>query len=453
MSVMYTHAMIAPDSRIKSNYKFIPNALHPFDQMKFVLEQYIYDDYLRSTCGVSLVTDDLRKTIDSYSRNLPNKILTKDIPLNSLYQQGLKLIDFFKSKVKTYIPEDQCFNLYQIFAHAPMQTYYNSLYTCTMNKMFLDEYLFSFYYWINKNEFPEETMHECALFVPQMELVKGCETEQRTPDTHQAIVLTPRFMESFGRKNMNRDSINRDNLGSLFDKFDMRRYTLDEVLCMLAGFSLDHSKYVMTNASIARVNPSFADICYDLVTGSSFVDLDSAGKNRIPDLDNWLKSITRMISNGKLKTGQDNELFGQFLAKIGSSADLVNYFSKPITQISATEALAFRSSTFAGIFSDRLVAGTEDLEESDTKKTTKSLPEIDPDKMLLEIANPDETMSDYIYRETVASRISMILDNPPANARPNDLLILKRWRAKWLYLASISCLRDFLTRISLRLSM
>lgn len=453
MSVMFTHAMIAPDSHDIINYKFIPNALHPFDQMKFILEQYIYCDYLMSACGVSMVTNDFSKTIDSYYKNLPNKILTRDNSLNSLYLTGIELIERFKTHSGARLNDGQCFDLYRIFAHAPMQTYYNNLYTSTMNKMFLDEYLFITTYWVNEQEFPDLTMYECALFVPQMTLTKGCETEQRTPDVHQAIVLTPRIMESFGRKNQSSKWFESSFLGELIEKFDMRRYSLDELIGMLAGFSLDHSKYVMTNNGIYGSQPSFADICYDLVTGSSFVDLDSAGKNRIPDLDTWLKSITRMISNGKLKTTQDNELFGQFLAKIGSNADLVNYFTKPITQISATEALAFRSSTFADIISDRLVAGMEDLEESDKEKTTKALPEIDPDKMLLEIANPSETMSDYIYRETVASRISMILDNPPANAKPNDLLMLKRWRAKWLYLASISCLRDFLTRISLRLSM
>ena len=94
---------------------------------------------------------------------------------------------------------------------------------------------------------------------------------------------------------------------------------------------------------------------------------------------------------------------------------------------------------------------TSDDDDTDKKKTDKK-PTIDPQKMLIELASPDETMSEYIFRETVARRISDILRNPPENARPNDLLMLKRWRSRWLYLASISCLRDFLTRVSIRLS-
>ena len=79
-------------------------------------------------------------------------------------------------------------------------------------------------------------------------------------------------------------------------------------------------------------------------------------------------------------------------------------------------------------------------------------PPLDPKMMLLELANPTQSMSDYIYREMVARRISYIIKNPPENALPNDILMLKRWRSRWLYLASIACLRDFLSRVSIRLS-
>lgn len=448
MSVMFTHAMIASDSSDKQ-YKFILNALHPFDQMKFVLEQAIYREYLKECCGESsIIIKDLAKTIESYYRSLPNKISGRDIPLNTLYADGMgvlgKLFDNF------YLVEDEVRTIWRIFSHAPMQEYYNSLYSSTMTHNFLVQWCLircasSF---LNK-EYPENKIYECALYIPQVKLHKGADTEQVLPDNHVVIELAPKSMESLDLTDTYTVQLN--NLRKLISRFDMRRYTLDDLIGILASFSIDHSKYVMTNRGELGYN-SIPDVCYDLVTGSSFVFLDSAGKNRIPDLDNWLRTFKEMILNGKLKTTQDNELFGEFLSKIGARADLINYFTKPITQISATEAYAFRSSTFADYISDRLFAGTESLEESEPSEK-KVLPEIDPNKMLLELASPSETMSDYIYRETVANRISMILRNPPENAMPNDLLMLKRWRSRWLYLASISCLRDFLTRVSLRLSM
>jgi hypothetical protein len=157
-----------------------------------------------------------------------------------------------------------------------------------------------------------------------------------------------------------------------------------------------------------------------------------------------------MIKTGHLGAVKDTELFGELLTKIGEHQDIVNYFTKPITKISATEALAFRTSVYADIVSDRFSPGCESMEEEEDN--SKVQPEIDPSKMLLELAKPSEPMSDYIYRETVSRRISNLLKSPPENAMPNDLLMLKRWRSRWLYLASISCLRDFLTRVSLRLS-
>ena len=96
---------------------------------------------------------------------------------------------------------------------------------------------------------------------------------------------------------------------------------------------------------------------------------------------------------------------------------------------------------------------TSDTGDESDETTEKVKPQIDPQKMLLEISNPqNEALSDYMYRELVAQSISAIIKNPPNNARPNDILMLKRWRSRWLYLASVACLRDFLTRVSLRLS-
>jgi hypothetical protein len=244
-----------------------------------------------------------------------------------------------------------------------------------------------------------------------------------------------------------------------------------------------------------------------MVTGSSFTT-NYAGNDKCEDRSVWIETLRDMILKGQLQSDIDGELFGELLARIGENSDLVNYFKKPITVVSATEALAFRGSVFAEFLPDKIEAGLEAMDEkdqdsdesdnendstgedadaetsnddtsadtgddtettpdegsTDTAETTtpepekkdqsaeKVRPQIDPGKMLLELANPTDSMSDYIYRETVSRRIASILKNPPENAMPNDLLMLKRWRSRWLYLASIACLRDFLTRVSLRIS-
>jgi hypothetical protein len=234
-----------------------------------------------------------------------------------------------------------------------------------------------------------------------------------------------------------------------------------------------------------------ADVCYDAITGSSYVSDDLAAGANIVDKREWVKFIQDKISANELQPVHDNRLFGEVLELLGVDTDIVNYFSKDIHQISAQEALAFRNSVYASVADDKfLTVGTEadtnnvdidtteggdtDVEvgtdtdgdtdlgddssfdtptEDDDKPADKVKPQIDPERMLLELAKPGASpLTDYLYRSIVAERIDSIIKQPPENARPNDILMLKRWRANWLYLVSVACLRDFLTRISLRLS-
>jgi hypothetical protein len=185
----------------------------------------------------------------------------------------------------------------------------------------------------------------------------------------------------------------------------------------------------------------------------------------------------------------DRGLFGELLSRMGEDSGIVNYLTKPVETITASEAMSFRRSVYANLIQERIVgveaaedtppdATAEDAGEADPTATDEAStedpsmptdgamespedeqdegsdakPQIDPEKMLLEIAKPGEPMSDYIYRDMIARRIANILRNPPENAKPNDLLMLKRWRSRWLYLASVATLRDFLTRVSLRLT-
>ena len=180
---------------------------------------------------------------------------------------------------------------------------------------------------------------------------------------------------------------------------------------------------------------------------------------------------------------QDYELFGALLTLLGDDPNIVNYFVQPDAKsITGEEAYAFRTSMYADCIPDRVIVAMEAAMEDDIADTgdgttdegntsmgetdtgtvvddtqpeqpaEQEKPEINPDKMLLELASPNETMTDYIYREMISRRITAILQNPPESARPNDLLMLKRWKSRWIYLTSIACLRDFLSRVSIRLS-
>lgn len=483
MSVLLTHAVI-PACKRDQTYNFNPEGLHPFDKMKFVLEQAIYWDYLHRVCGNTTSVNDLKNSVAYYRRTLKNNIFDRDVVLNTLYSIGYEAIDKLLNEKDYYFIK--LVDLESIFSRNPLPTASDEgIYRCSMQYEFLVEhYAIATRKW-DTNKYPTGIMLECALYVPSIKLISKKQENTKALNDSICISLEPKTMSSF---NFNELTKYRNMCPHcIMQAFDMHEISLDEYVALLACFSLDHNKYIM---NVHDTDFSVADVCFDLVTGSSYTALlGSAGMDLVKDLEPWLTFVKNMISSGKLKSSKDNELFGELLAKLGEDSKIVNYFTKPLNQITATEALSFRNSFFSDFISDRLAIGMEDIDQSseddssndeadksvdsETPEVNTSIdgatdgdlvtekvpeedinikPQIDPGKMLLELAKSADSMSDYIYRETVSRRISSILKNPPENAMPNDLLMLKRWRSRWLYLASISCLRDFLTRVSLRLS-
>lgn len=483
MSVLLTHAVI-PACKRDQTYNFNPEGLHPFDKMKFVLEQAIYWDYLHRVCGNTTSVNDLKNSVAYYRRTLKNNIFDRDVVLNTLYSIGYSAIDKLLNEKDYY--SIKLVDLESIFSRNPLPTASDEgIYRCSMQYEFLVEhYAIATRKW-DTNKYPTGIMLECALYVPSIKLISKKQKDTKALNDSICISLEPKTMSSF---NFNELTKHRNMCPHcIMQAFDMHEISLDEYVALLACFSLDHNKYIM---NVHDTDFSVADVCFDLVTGSSYTALlGSAGMDLVKDLEPWLTFVKNMISSGKLKSSKDNELFGELLAKLGEDSKIVNYFTKPLNQITATEALSFRNSFFSDFISDRLAIGMEDIDQSseddssndeadksvdsETPEVNTSIdgatdgdlvtekvpeedinikPQIDPGKMLLELAKSADSMSDYIYRETVSRRISSILKNPPENAMPNDLLMLKRWRSRWLYLASISCLRDFLTRVSLRLS-
>lgn len=499
MNAFLTHALINnTDNSANQLCNFILDGLTEYDKMKVVLEQSIYASYLLMTTGDSVVMDDLHKSVHSLYLQLKKSIHSQNYLENDLYQIGISTIQHLAN----HSLDRSTLNynsLIAIFSSKVNQTYYGNLYVPTITKVFLDIWRNMITGDYNKEEYPEGIMYDSALYTPNITMIKGSNSQNTITNHRVAITLNPISVKQY--KFATTPTV---CLSCLIRNYDLSELSVDNLPAIFSSFCIDHSKYVMTNSP----DVTFVDVCFDMVTGSSFTN-NSTGKNCIVDRETWIDCIRDMISNNRLKPVLDGELFGELLARIGENSDLVNYFKKPITTITATEALAFRSSVFAEFLTDKFALGLEafdegekdESEETDDENTDEKSeeednsedstneedaadetgedtdlaennseevestenqeedkpaenvrPQIDPGKMLLELANPTDSMSDYIYRETVSRRIASLLRNPPENAMPNDLLMLKRWRSRWLYLASIACLRDFLTRVSLRLS-
>lgn len=501
MSNMLTNVMIVSEDTDSPNQapgRFILSGLHLFDQMKVVLEQSIYLYYLK-LCSCTTTCSDFRNSVIKMRMSIPNSIHTSDISIDHLYESGIGFIDHLLHKdVKTLLSVNPASELYRIFLQKNRTTYYNSLYTATMTKALLDEFLAVFVGYYDAESYPEGMLRNAPIYRPSLTLCDFRNSQNEKRSYQVAMTLSPIVTLGFDFN----EARNAKDLPSFIGCFNLINYTVDEIIGLYASFSIDHDKYVIAN-STGNIDVAIADICFDMVTGSSYVSPSPSGSERIVDLASFKASLFNQIKSGKLQSPKDSKLFGDLLSRLGENCDLVNYFVKDINHISAQEAFAFRKSMLASIIKDRFVVsmeaddetapaddtantgddasgtdgtdttddaadtgdaspdlgGTDELaggtsDPDDTEdKPEKVKPQIDPDKMLLELSNPQsEPMTDYVYREIVAQRISNLIKQPPRNARPNDIVMLKRWKSRWLYLASIACLRDFLARVSLRLS-
>lgn len=472
------------------------NGLHPLDAAKLLLEQKMMNYYVCFTTRTT--ADEFTKWFNIQRSTLPEKLNGENEIYNELYTKTLKLVNSEPYDFKGWYAND----LFSIFSQPAVSQNLelNRLAPCTMNETFLTIWCAMFLKWYNQEQHPEGCVLDTALYVPNILQVSEYDPQLPQEKHPRRIVckLNPVGMKKFCFTMCNADT--NKTLHDLIFSYDLSSLTIDSIMALYANFSIVHEKY-----DIANVGCTVADICYDLVVGSSYVTAKGDSgftPNSISraDFHLFMDALRSAIQDGRITfSTETQELFGELLKHIGEKPEIINYFMKPITQVTASEASAFRKSEYAHFITDRFIFGQEaadedaDADTSDEEDTTtdeadttdtdtpetglaegdelgdtttdalgedeseqsaekKDKPQIDPNQMLLELAQPNETISDYLFREMVARRIGYIIKNPPQNAMPNDILMLKRWRSRWLYLTSISCLRDFLTRVSIRLS-
>lgn len=500
MSNMVTYtALVAEDetevARVPN--RFILVGLRPFDRMKVLLEQAIYCDYLLAVCSSTTSITELHQNISKMRGYLDDEIHGSDEVANTLYKSGLDIFD----KIMHHRYDDLCTlqvatDLRAIFTTPVCEKYWYSLYTPTITDTFLTEWLSFKVGWISNDLYPDHNLTESAIYIPSLALADFRDRLDQPENLQVCMTLRPISVAGYNLQ------VPRANytpgreglyLSDFIKRFNLRDLSVDEIIGIYASFAIDHDNYVIANATGCVV--TMAGVCYDVITGSSYTSDDLDAGSNIADKGDWINLLRTMVQEGRLQKVHNNRLFGDLLTRMGVDSDTVNYFTKNITQISTREASAFRNSVFSSVAGDKFIAGTEaddepyeddqaddtvastddtdegtgDISEDDTSlgmddtedtstedqqpDVEKVKPQIDPEKMLLELAAPNNNqLSGYLYRRVVAERLDNLINQPPQNARPSDILMLKRWRANWLYLVSIACLRDFLTRISLRLS-
>ena len=515
MERMVTHCKIVPYNSDEPNickYRYTPNELPPFEAVRIILEQSLYWSYLDTMCQGNSITD-LYENVRLNYISLPDDISSANQGLRELYHLGKAAIEDILKKNYDAVRYEDCFAVFS--TDCPKDQEYHD-YKCTLTQSFLNFWFLNvgkgvlpvFAFPKMQIEDPEvkqgvesfgeqaptNVITDVALYLPSAKIIKNYDSTIPDSENHNYQVcfnLEARPVQAF---HIEENQFGHRSLWAMLSRIDFNRCSVDDLIGVIASFSVNHDNYVM-NLNDPDTPVCIVDLCYDLVTGSSPM-YSNAGAVKRPVLghEEFIQLVKYLLDTHRLQPLQEYGLFGALLESLGTDPNIVNYFVRPDEAITGEEAYAFRTSRYASIIKDRLAvvgmeAADDDAPDDETEDTpdegaeegeadtpamdptedpgaalgedtltdepeeeADNRPEIDPDKMLLELAAPNETMADYIYREMVNRRITAILQNPPESARPNDLLMLKRWKSRWLYLTSIACLRDFLSRVNIRLS-
>lgn len=496
------YIFIAEDSNQKvATVNFVPEALHPFNALKVIIEQILFIRFISLANIKPLGKTSFLDKLHTHFGNLPNEIHTGNSALDNIYKESYLWAD----SVFLGRPELGYNTTVKALLNAPpvdkeqLALDARDYYTGSITQSFIDEWFYLFYKEYDSGKYPNAEMPGAPLYLPsELFQKKGsymCITKEQKDRSVVMLSPVPVCTTFYFTKQIELvPGSDNDGVVSYISQFNLRDYDIDHVIGFLAAFCIHEDRYDMTFSDNPIVG--LTRICFDLVTGSSYVKDAGLKRSEIYGLDRFLDWVKTAVASGHLKPISDYDLFGNLLAMAGENSEIVNYFTKPVNSILATEAYAFRHSDYASLVEDRVLAGLEaadddvDTDTVDTAETeeddadadtdTESVEDtatdadlddtnddtledssetaesdkapIDPTKMLLELNVNDPNLKDYLLRDIVARRIASILKNPPENARPNDLLLLKRWQSRWLYLTSIACLKDFLMRLPIRLS-
>lgn len=501
-------------------------ALQPILAIQVVLEQYILADYLRRADNPK-AGNVLAAIAERLDNSLPKRI--GNTIFADAYNIGKEYCELMRKGMYTSIDAQQ---LLDIFTSPLLEDEVtdDNIYTATIAKQG-PEFL---YVWLNittsyvpasVKEQPgtEPALFNAPLLIPSLVPGKRLGTDGFNGDDEYVTTIDFSYNTEIS-SSFNMFGSNRTGLGNLLARYNLAKNHLGNIAGLLSNFCLERNRYIMTNSGTNGncVPCTIQDVCFDLVTSAGSHDatarsslasnLSNANKMRLETSLTLLAQMAKSNHLGRIHNVEDSSMkfvITELMSRCGASAQLVNYFTKPVQAITMAEARAFDSSIWADLIDSRLshISGMEaldeevdDTEDEDTSDDTEQedtasdkpsedaadeddneadtdeeqdddssddsaededkgepgkvdhRPDIDPKLMLLELASPVEALSDYLYRELVSRRISYILKNPPKNADPEVLHFLKAWKSQWLYLVSIPTIRDFISRITIRLS-
>lgn len=269
-----------------------------------------------------------------------------------------------------------------------------------------------------------------------------------------------------------------DNLLGFIHQLTCSGVTIESLVGVLSSFAVEQSEY---NCPTHYFRYSILDACRDYVLhfDSNTYRLRKCDHSAI-GTQGFFDLIQKLVEQHRISKEQDTKIIADMIEFThhdrNAVMDLADFFRKSYDKVTANEHHAFVVSNFkylqtygivgneAGGFdfaSDQSDGGTDDLGSEDsaglpndsfsTDASEQPISERDPGKLLIQLADPNEKLSDYLYRRLVTARMISLIKNPNPKISSNELNLMKNWVTCWINLVSIPTIKDFLSRLSFQL--
>lgn len=487
--------------------------LEPIDALKVIIIQLMFSKYLYRVSDAPVTSISIFKFWSKYPSRLQRSNKEVGSYLDNLFCDGLAIAKKMASNIDAQ-PDLYEYRTIVSLLDIPVLTngnnYFDGLLFCGIDTSFVNLYAALFRSSYLKDICPDGILHEANIFYPELGINKGMNW-----NSEEGITVVPYVqLTAVQVGDININTLNDDSSVCWLEALDLSDRSVDEYIALVAQFSLDHYSYLMTDmdtyAGYPVLHNWYYTTCYNIIISSfaegdywQFCEHSDACSSQFK---HFMNSVIRMVKSGRLRPTNDTELVKTLCTLMchGERRD-PDYILNSLSSATMSMVESFNASPYAALTGKHIIIGTEaddtevtlednndentdndpsgndnaggddddtdsfdDIdnksddtdndtsdEENDTKKQSdeeNAKPKLDPAMMLLELAKSNEKMTAYLYKETVARRIDSIINNPPDNVSPNDILMLKRWRTRWLFLVSTACLRDFISRIAIRLS-
>lgn len=465
-------------------HPIVVSSLPPLDRIKFILYQLIYANYLDLINMQSKTSNGLIAEYIEYVKFLVKTIPAADSRLNDTEKQ---IYNFIKNVIEKFDPQIISWSVIDEALTFPGDNSSSTIVQMQPTKEFYIPLLQALGFGYPKDIYISGKMTNPILLLPSIAISHADPNNPFMYIELRELTLLDYDFTLAGKNNFNfyfSTTVNVNNLFCYLAQFNFSNFDLNGFIGILASFSLEHGRYVSTYPDFYQ-NGLITDACYDVITQSDTLD-----NNLVNDYHAFLKCIDILYNYHRIGNLENTEVFSLLVSKfnVPNKTELSSYFSKSNpNMITGKEALAFKNSVFKHSWFDKLNAfykgteaitnddddgsaiidpvdtsaidqdntldnfgTTEDMSAESTSDADKKLKR-DPKKLLLELAKPNESFTDYNFRALVKARIHDFLTNPSKQVPSKELVLLKNWSNSWVNLLSITAIRDYLSRLSFEL--